>query len=440
MVQQLHLEPEAAPRRGLPPGTGWAARALRVLFINDTSRNGGPGQTLVTILKFLDASRVHRTVILPHEGVVSERIAACNAAETILIEPDLIENLFQPLSREMKRADFEVAKIRKFLRAAGNIGRALRWLNRLAVRVRKERFDVVFCNGTTANFIGGYLAWAVGVPVVWHVLYSAIPAFQRPLHLKLASQERVRALICVSRATTPQFGRLSDKITVVPDAVNLDEFDRNMFTPALRRELGVDENTVIFGSFGRVLPRKGFVELINAARMTVDRLSAAERKRCRFVVIGDTPRDVEDDHLEECRTLVQQLGLSDLVCFIGFRPDIRPYASDFDVAVVPSIYEDPLPRAVMESMALAKPVVAFDRGGIGDMITDGVEGRLVDGAPPNIEAMAAACLTYFRDPVLRRRHGDAARARVEQSFEARAHARVIEQMLVRAAGGGWRPS
>ena len=52
---------------------------LRVLFLNDTSRNGGPGRSLFYILKFLDPARIHRSVLLPRRGVLSElyeRVAA----------------------------------------------------------------------------------------------------------------------------------------------------------------------------------------------------------------------------------------------------------------------------------------------------------------------------------------------------------------------------
>jgi glycosyltransferase involved in cell wall biosynthesis len=119
------------------------------------------------------------------------------------------------------------------------------------------------------------------------------------------------------------------------------------------------------------------------------------------------------------------------VQFIGFRPDVRPYVADFDVSVVPSIYEDPLPRAVMESMSLSKPVVAFAVGGIGEMIGDGVEGRLARGHPPDIEAMAEACLNYVSDPRMRRSHGVAARKRVERDFDARKHARLLQDEMFR---------
>jgi glycosyltransferase involved in cell wall biosynthesis len=111
--------------------------------------------------------------------------------------------------------------------------------------------------------------------------------------------------------------------------------------------------------------------------------------------------------------------------------------ADFDVSIVPSIYEDPLPRAVMESMAMSKPVAAFAMGGIGEMIDDGVEGRLARGRPPDIAALAEACLSYFFDPEMRRRHGAAARKRVERDFDARKHAHRLQDEMFRVVGAAW---
>jgi len=106
---------------------------------------------------------------------------------------------------------------------------------------------------------------------------------------------------------------------------------------------------------------------------------------------------------------------------------------DFDVAVVPSIYEDPMPRAVMEAMAMSKPVVAFARGGIDEMISNDVEGLLVEGRPPDVDGLAAACLRYLRDPELRYRHGSAGRRRIELQFDARFHAAKLQELLLQIA-------
>ena len=86
--------------------------------------------------------------------------------------------------------------------------------------------------------------------------------------------------------------------------------------------------------------------------------------------------------------------------------------------MVPSVYPDPLPRAVIEGMALGKPIVAFGVGGISEMLDDGVEGALVRGTPPDVEGLAAAMLRCFREPLRRREQGIAARARVRATSTA----------------------
>ena len=103
------------------------------------------------------------------------------------------------------------------------------------------------------------------------------------------------------------------------------------------------------------------------------------------------------------------------------------------MAVVPSVYPDPLPRAVLESMALGKPVLAFDVGGIGEMVDDGETGMLLAGHPPDVEGMARAFVRYLRDPDLRSAQGLRARERVVAAFGAPIHAERIQQEIVRAA-------
>jgi glycosyltransferase involved in cell wall biosynthesis len=405
---------------------------VRVLFLNDTARNGGPGRTLYTTLKYLDPSRIHRAVVVPRPGPVSELIAQGHVCEEFDLEPLVVENPIAPWTREMVRADFDAAAWLKATRAVGNVGLGAAGILRLAARAR--RYDVVFCNGTTANFIGGALARLFRMRVVWHVFYTDVAPALVPLHRFLASSAGVGAILCVSKPTTAQFAGLGSKVACLHDAIDTEEYAPG--TPGvLRAELGLGPDVTIFGSQGRILRRKGYVELVEAARIVFDRLDTAERERCRFVVLGDTPEDMPVDHLAECRALVAARGLEGRVHFLGYRPDVRPYVADFDVAMVPSVYPDPLPRSVMESMAMEKPVVAFDVGGIGEMVTDGETGTLCAGSPPDVEGLAKACLAYVRDPAMRARHGRAARARIERDYGAKAHSREIEEVLVRVARG-----
>jgi glycosyltransferase involved in cell wall biosynthesis len=409
------------------------SRPVRALFLNDTSRNGGPGRTLLYILSFLDPTVVHRTVMVPREGVVTELLRRSGAVDDLVLQPNFIENLVEPWSRAIRRDDFAAPRLLQGVRAGGNVGRAAFALLSLVRRVEREGCEVIFCNGTSANFAGAALASITGVPAIWHVFYSTLAKPIRELHARLAASRGVRSILCVSKPTARLFDHCPSKVRVIGDAIDCTEYDPATIVPRLREELGVDSQTVVFGSQGRILPRKGFVEMVRAARIAVDAMTEAERASCRFVVYGDTPEDLRPDHLEECRKLVVDLGLQGIFSFPGYRGDTKSFLVDFDVAVVPSVYEDPLPRTVIEAMALAKPVVAFAVGGIPEVVVDGASGTLVSGSPPDVAGLAHAMLRYLRDPDGRRRHGAAGRRYALERLEARVHAREVEVELVEAA-------
>ncbi len=416
---------------------------MRVLFINDTARNGGPGRSLHSILKFLDPRVAYRAVVLPREGAIAELLRRDGVVDELIFEPNLVENPIEPWARPMSRSDFDASAPLKAMRLAGNVVKATRAMARLSTLVREGRFDLVYCNGTNADFAGGLLARITGVPVLWHVRYTSIPRAVAALHRGLSGGAGVRRIVCVSRPAAALFPHCPDKVSVIHNALDVADFDPAIVRGTLRAELGLANDAIVFGSHGRVLRRKGYVEMVRAARIALDAMTSEVRERVAFVVVGDTPEDYRPDHVEECRELVASLGLADRFRMLGFRADVRPLVADFDVAVVPSVYADPLPRAVIESMAMGKPVVAFAVGGVVEML-DGQTGELVafESAGGRDEAASAAAVgrladafvRYAGDAALRSRQGVAARERVLCEFDARAHARRIQREIVVAAG------
>jgi glycosyltransferase involved in cell wall biosynthesis len=429
------------------------------LFINDTARNGGPGRSLHAILKFLNPDRVHRAVVLPRPGAIGDLLVRDGVADELLFEPNLVENPIEPFGRAMERRDFDAPPALKVARLVANVGKAARAVARLADLVRRGKFDLVYCNGTNADFAGGALAALTGVPALWHVRYTSLPGAVVGLHGRLSSSRGVRRIVCVSRAAARQFGHCSKKVRVIHNGLDVDGFDPARVEPRLRAELGLPSDAIVFGSHGRVLRRKGYIEMVHAARAALRELTAAEARRVVFVVVGDTPEDFRVDHVRECRALAAEMGIADHFRLLGFRDDVRPLVAGFDVAVVPSVYADPLPRSVIESMALGKPVIAFDVGGVAEMLDDrtGTLGRFEraegrrhvrstpeEGASEgSVRRMADAFIRYVRDPALRGRQGEAARQHVVSYFDARAHARRIEEEILEASSlrpaTGWSP-
>jgi len=110
---------------------------------------------------------------------------------------------------------------------------------------------------------------------------------------------------------------------------------------------------------------KGHSFLLEAARRIIPIFP-----QVKFLIVGDglLRKELED--------LAAQLGIKRNVIFCGFRKDLPKIYADLDVVALTSLNEG-LPVAVIEGMAAAKPVVAFDVGGIKDLIQDDITGILV---------------------------------------------------------------
>ena len=133
------------------------------------------------------------------------------------------------------------------------------------------------------------------------------------------------------------------------------------------------------------------------------------------------------------RERIAALGLSDTVHMTGFLPNPFPVVRALDVLVHPAL-RDPFPLALLEGMALARPIVASAVGGIPEMLVDGGSGRLVP--PDDPAALAAAVIELLQDEARRRRIGDAALARLTGAFSLDEFAATMFGAFDDALGNG----
>lgn len=118
----------------------------------------------------------------------------------------------------------------------------------------------------------------------------------------------------------------------------------------------------------------------------------------------------DGDERAQLAALASRLAIDENVRFVGQVTDTRPYVSRSHLVCLTSLHEG-FPNALLEGMAMGRPVVATRVGGIPELVRDGVEGFLV---PRDPQAMAGAMLALLRDEELRARMGRDARLRATE--------------------------
>lgn len=116
---------------------------------------------------------------------------------------------------------------------------------------------------------------------------------------------------------------------------------------------------------------------------------------------------------QELQSHAHELGISDHVYFLGFINNATQYLQAFDVFVLPSLKEG-FPYSLLEAGAAGLPTIASRVGGIPEIITDGIHGKLID--PRKTNTITEALLFFCRTPESRSRYGAALQNRVRDEF------------------------
>lgn len=151
---------------------------------------------------------------------------------------------------------------------------------------------------------------------------------------------------------------------------------------------------------------KNYPCLIEAFLLLLKEIPAAH-ERLRLLIVG------EGSTRQHCIDRLREAGAEALAWFPGERADIPELMRAMDLFVLPSLGEG-ISNTILEAMATGLPVVATRVGGNGELVEEGVTGRLVPSG--SAHAMTAAMLEYYKNPGLLVEQGQAARRRIETSF------------------------
>lgn len=187
-------------------------------------------------------------------------------------------------------------------------------------------------------------------------------------------------------------GIAAERIFVVHSGIDLARFS-GVAGDALISEFNLEPDQPVVINVAHLAGHKGQQFLVRAIPHVLKEIPGV-----RFFIIG------EGELMTELQALSDSLGITRALTFTGFRKDVGAFYKIADLFVMSSVQEG-LGTAVLDALALGKPVVATQAGGIPEVIKDGQTGRLVEAANP--QALAAGIIEMLA-------HKDKARAMAQR--------------------------
>jgi glycosyltransferase involved in cell wall biosynthesis len=283
-------------------------------------------------------------------------------------------------------------------------------LDSIRAELRRRRYDVVHLYNNPTVFHG--LRATRGYPakiVVYRGIVGNVSVFS-PFSWLRYLNPRVDRIVCVAEAIRQYFLSLRllgwrlppEKVVTIYKGHDLAWYND---PPVDLAPLGVPADAFTVCCVANWRPRKGVEVLIRAFALL------PSEARVHLVLAGDMQSP-------ELQKLIAAQPHHERIHVLGMRTDAPALAAACDVAVLPSLRREGLPKTVIEAMAYGVPTVVTDVGGSAELVTDGVNGLVV--APGDAEALAAAILRLQREPDLARELGRRGRERIEREFSNRA--------------------
>lgn len=346
MSAPLPSDPCVEPVTRVPLAGG---RRIRVVEVLATGSNGGAQEHLYSLLTRMDHERYDVSVVSLSPGSAVRKLQKAGIPVLVIDEMD----------------------------DAIAVGA-------LAAHLGEVRADVVHAHMFRAETVATRAVLALAEighrrPYLVSTVHSSRVRHEADKDVLRELTPHMDQLIAVSQAIEHKIrdeGRDTVPVKLVYNGVDLERYDHQEACCTLREEYGMEPSSQIVGVVARLEPEKGHPTLVEAWPKV---LRAAPDSY--LLIVGEGSRR---DALE---AQARELRVAHRVVFTGRRDDVPAVTAALDVAVLPS-YREAQGLTILEAMALSRPVVASNVGGIPEMIEDGKTGLLVP--PHDPDALAAA--------------------------------------------------
>lgn len=323
----------------------------------------------------------------------------------------------------------------------------LKLFKTLAKIVKKTRIDIIHAH-SVYPFFGTYLG-LLSSPIrskkiFTQYSFARIPStFEYPKMLNIGLNAAkshflpkingylLHEIIVTSKRAYSKLSRLTilrDKLKYVPIGIDPNRFNPSLGTEKIRNELNIANDCKVVLFAGDLTPFKGAEVMVRSMKLVSER-----HPHVKCIMLTKGIYEHENSRIIKVRNLIKDLEMQSKVMFLGVRGDIEYVYASSDMVVLPfssSYALIDVPRALLEAMAVGKPVVASDVGSISEVITHMKTGLLVKG--DDVAELANAINLLIEDEGLSERLGRNSRSVVEEKFAWTRIVCEIEELYRRA--------
>lgn len=206
------------------------------------------------------------------------------------------------------------------------------------------------------------------------------------LHKVLTVSDYIKSRVCTIKET--------DKVSTVHNGIDLQRFTTQVQSDINREALRLSQDDFVLLFSGRINKDKGVSELIDAMLKLKDTL------KIKLLILGSTffgDANNDDEFVKALK--IKTACIADRISFTGFIPysQMPNYLKLADVAVIPSIWDDPFPTTVLEAQAMGLPIITTTRGGIPEEVTN-QNAILLNTDEHFVDHLSSAIMDLYQHP------------------------------------------
>lgn len=340
------------------------ARRTRIVYYNHTGQVSGAERVLLNMLRVLDTNRYEASVVCPDNGDLA--------------------NLVKEAGFVCGQVPYAAARFTtspgKLLKYAMSLLRTVTSMRELFNRTDP---DVIHANSVRAGLIATVATIGTGKKIFWHVHDTlprhAVSSFVR----SVAYLSRRTSVVAVSHSSAAAFAgslKFGKRVRTIHNGVDLSQYPRKEDgVKPFRAALGLGDDAFLVCALGQICARKGLLELLESFQRIY-----ARAPRMHLAIVGRAVFEHEEQYRDSLLAYAAATGIQPRVHFTGERADVSEVLQGSDLLVLNS-HQEPFGLVLVEAMSSGTPVLATRVGGIPEIVSDGLDGWLVErGAVPQL--------------------------------------------------------